>query len=867
MTADTTIEWQQPRSFSVDRGWYTLASRALLVLLPVVLALVGYYRAQLAREPLPRPQGDAAFYAYQLQRAAECHGQWWRIADDPRLGHPYPTEFAKHPGLYEGVDLMLLASLFGNSFSAAWTYHLAILAALAFNGWIAAWIVFRTTRSTLWAAAAVALVTLNEPTAGRILGHLHLFKFGWFLIAVWSFAAFLKWPTWRRGLLLGLAAALVLQSSFYLGFLMLLGLAFWYCLEAVSGRVFRDHVTATLAAIVAFVVLAVLFCFPLWTNYTPIVGADQYFQRTWSETWTFGSELWKYVVPKSSWLGGNYFRDLRHQSPPPPMEEGWNFPGYTVLFTLLVAVVALLRRSELSKKLHPFVFVSLGLMAFWTILSLAGGPSALVFHAIPSFRCYGRAGLLVVALGSVVAPIVANDLVRICHRGPVRVILTLGLLALVATDARRAAVSFSGWPADSRIPEWVGWLKEQPPDEQLAVFMPHPVARLKAAEAHRNTKPFYWWGIQSLEWLPLHGHAALCGGDFTLFEGDLRLLGASYDQINPAGLRYLASFGYEKFAFHSDYLAANPWISKVPWLEAIDDRGEWHFYRAGADSSRFPINSLAQILDRARSSDEPHEAPAGCWITGSWPVSEDTIVDGIDWALLAWTDEHGRLLTPPKPAFFQHVFGPGIPAYTIRTPDRTGSYHLAVLDRWRNPRATVPYRIVPNMAASQPTFPPRRPEITVHSVPVPVTTASAHSPAWEITLANTSSVYIQAQVFRHHLSTVSQTHPGLRSQWPEASDGGIVLRFSPDVFDELAGHEFQEVPLPRDLAPGDRLKITVPADRLPAGWASLPLTVEPSFARVGGREVSAQTADLKIAVEEASSVIARTPSESEDRKR
>ncbi len=42
------------------------------------LALVGYYRAQLAGAPLPRPQGDAAFYAYQLERAAECHGQWWR---------------------------------------------------------------------------------------------------------------------------------------------------------------------------------------------------------------------------------------------------------------------------------------------------------------------------------------------------------------------------------------------------------------------------------------------------------------------------------------------------------------------------------------------------------------------------------------------------------------------------------------------------------------------------------------------------------------------------------------------------------------------------------------------------------------------
>ena len=867
MTAETTIDLRHPPAFGVDRGWYVVALRAMLVLLPVVLALVGYYRVQLARGPLPRPQGDAAFYAYQLQRAAECRGQWWRIADDPRLGHPYPSEFAKHPGLYEGVDLMLLAALFGNVFSAAWTYHLAVIAALAFNGWIAAWIVLRTTRSTLWAAAAVALVTLNEPVAGRILGHLHLFKFGWFLIAVWAFAAFLKQPTWRRGLLLGLAAALMLQSSFYLAFLMLLGLAFWYCLEAVAGRVFRDHITATFAAIVTFVLLAVLFCSPVWINYTPIVGADQYFQRSWAETWTFGSELWKYVVPKSSWLGGNYFRDLRHQSPAPAMEEGWNFPGYTVVFTVLVAVVALLRRSELFKKLPAFVVVSLGLMAFWTILSLAGGPSALVFHAIPSFRCYGRAGLLVVALGSVVAPIVANDMVRICRRRRARVMLTLGLLALVASDARRAAVSFHGWPADSRIPEWVGWLNEQPPDAQLAVFMPHPPAPLRAAEAHGNTKPFYWWGIKGLEWLPLHRHAALCGGDFTLFEGDLRLLGASYDHINPAGLRYVASLGYETFAFHRDYLAANSWIPKVSWLEGIDDRGEWHFYRARADMSRFPITSLEQILTQAHAGEQPLEAPPGCWITGSWPVPEDAIVHGVNWALLAWTDEQGRLLSPPKPAFFQHVFGPGIPAYTICTPRRPGSYRLAVLDRWRHPRATINYRIVPNMTASQSTFPPRRPEITVHSVAVPGAPASAHSPAWEITLANTSSVYIQAQVFRHHLSGVSQTHPGLRSQWITASDGGIVLKFSPKNGDAKAPTEFQEVPLPKDLAPGARLTLTVPADRLPSSWASLPLTVEASFTGVGAREVSAQTADLKIAIEERPSAIARTRPATEVRDR
>ena len=101
-------------------------------------------------------------------------------------------------------------------------------------------------------------------------------------------------------------------------------------------------------------------------------------------------------------------------------------------------------------------------MAFWTILSLAGGPSALIFHAIPSFRCYGRAGLLVVALGSVVAPIVLFELVKGCRRRSVRVALTLGLLALAASDAGRAAVTFKGWPAESTRPDWVEWLRQQP---------------------------------------------------------------------------------------------------------------------------------------------------------------------------------------------------------------------------------------------------------------------------------------------------------------------------------------------------------------------------------------------------------------------
>jgi hypothetical protein len=544
MTAESTNGRQPTSFFAWNGGWRKAASKVVLAVLPVLLALAGYYRAQLRGEALPRPRGDAAFYAYQLKRAAECHGRWWRIADDPRLGHPYPSEFAKHPGLFEGIDLMLLATLFAGVSSAAWTYHLAVLIALTVNGWVAAWIVLRTTRSTLWAAVAVALVTLNESVAIRVVVHLHLFKFGWVLLSVWAFTAFRKQSTWRRGLLLGLAVALVLQSSFYLGFFTVLGLGFWYCVEAAVGRARPGRWAATLVALLAFTAAAALVSLPVWANYSPIVGSDQYFQRYWAETWIYGAELWKYVIPKNSVLADNYFRDLRHKIPAPVMDEGWNFPGYTVLFAVLIVGAASVRGSEFIKKLHPFVSVSLGLMAFWMIVSLAGGPSALIFHAIPSFRCYGRAGLLVVALGSVVAPIVVHEFVRTRRRALMRVMLTLAVLALVASDAGRAAATFKGWPVDTTPPDWVEWLNKEPMNVRLAIFTTHPPTPQSPSEAHGDNEPFYWWGIHALEWLPLHQHATLCGGKFSLFEGDLRLLGASYDQINPAGLRFLASLGY-----------------------------------------------------------------------------------------------------------------------------------------------------------------------------------------------------------------------------------------------------------------------------------------------------------------------------------
>jgi hypothetical protein len=819
-----------------------------LAVLPLVLALAAYYRAQLAGAPLPRPDGDAAFYAYQLIHAAEEHGRWWRVSSDERLGHPYPTEFAKHPGVYEGVELMLLAAVTKGALGATRTYHLAVLAALIVNGWIAAWIVLRITRSAWWAAAATTLITVNQSTSARILGHLHLFKFGWVLLAVWAFVRYLEKPGWRRGLFLGAAVALVLQGSFYLGFFVIIGLGSWLLIEWLARRLRPSHVAPATCAALVFLLLAAAFCFPVWTGRSEIVASGQYFQREWFETWAYGAQLWQYLVPRGSWLAQTYYRDVRMIGSTPIVDEGWNFPGYTVLSAVLFAAASRLRRTEVFSRLGRFATVGLGLMAGWTVLSLAGGPSALLYFAVPSFRCYGRAGLLVVAMGSVVAPIVLCEFLRTRRRPLVRVLATAGILGLLAGDAAIAVRSFRGWGYTAPAPAWVTWLKKQPPAVRLAAF------------ALPDGSPFVWWGMQALTWLPEHHHATLNGSDFSLFEGDLRLLGCSYERINPAGLRLVASLGYETLAFDRGYLAANPWISSLPWLEPIETCADWQIFRARAELPRYPVRSFESVLAAGRHAPGRRRAPPASWISGSWPVSDDVVVSDSDWALVGWTDELGRLLAPPRPALYQHVFGPSVPAYVARTPGRPGSYRLTIFDRQMNPRGTIDYWIVPDLAVSQREFPARRPALTSSSVVVPAAGGLSTPRSIELSLVNASSRYVQASVFREHLSGAAQTHPGLRSRWLKAGAGGLVLRLAPVGEPSNDPDGGREIPLPADLAPAEHLSVTIPADRLPPSWAGRPLEVEPAFSLIGHAAAAPLAADLRISLgKPAADVAVSTP--------
>src|SRR5438309_1408857 len=70
------------------RGWKmrlpNVAGVAALILFPLFLAGVGYYRHHWD-EGAPRWQlsHDSCFHMFQLCRSAEEGGRWWRVADEP----------------------------------------------------------------------------------------------------------------------------------------------------------------------------------------------------------------------------------------------------------------------------------------------------------------------------------------------------------------------------------------------------------------------------------------------------------------------------------------------------------------------------------------------------------------------------------------------------------------------------------------------------------------------------------------------------------------------------------------------------------------------------------------------------------------
>ncbi len=165
--------------------------------LPIILTLAVYYLQAGPGSIAWQLRGDQVFYEYQMARMAEVGGQFWKIPNDLMLGWPSsvrgrqvspPARRVRPPADFDD---------FRPHLQRHHQLSLLVLSVIAINGWIAGGLTFRLTRSTLWAAASIVLITLNCQVAGRMRCHLHLFKFGWFLLATWVFWRYLEAPSRR----------------------------------------------------------------------------------------------------------------------------------------------------------------------------------------------------------------------------------------------------------------------------------------------------------------------------------------------------------------------------------------------------------------------------------------------------------------------------------------------------------------------------------------------------------------------------------------------------------------------------------------------------------------------------------------------
>ena len=781
---------------------------ACLILLPIVLSLVFHHPEWLAgRRSNLGPDGH--FYVYQMGRIAELNGAWWKLGDDPLVGDPYPTGAAKNPGLFEGLDLLLIGAVVGPFLGPVGTYHFAGMAALAMNGWASSWLALRLSRS-YWAAALASLfTTVNLPTLLRLEGleHLHLVKYSWIILSFWAFSRYLDRPTSRSGVWLGLAVAGTLLASFHFGFFLGIGLAAWWLGCLLSGTIRRAHVRPTIIALIAAGLLAGLGTFPVWAGTKNPTLAKLYSQREFANVWTFSAEPWQYVtrpatksaedrlkgsgrivVPNSALLTDSQLDRHMHGL----FERygnaagGWNFYGFSVLAGLGVYGVGRLRGSAFGVE-HPVVLDRMaGMIALFILLSLAGGPGALLYDLTPQFRCYGRAGLVALPLAAVLAAVALHGLIASRNSFAARVALVTLLIGMLAFDWRDGA-RMRLPREDPQPPAWVPWLKDQPDDVRL-VALPATEGSFCGGEV---------WHWQSLSYSLEHRHQTLNGAEYILFLSDLQLLGCGYEDLSPAGLRFLATLGYNTVAFDAPALKRIPWLPSIPWLKRdVELADGWTVWRIDATAPKFPVVTRGELV--ARGIGPSRTVPAGAVLCPRFELNETLVVADPRPVEAIWIDGQGKASGRATRILEQFVYGPGLGAYTVRAPAKPGDWKLRFRDAKSGAalgeqpfRVVDPFPVAPDDAQ------------TAQAIVTPLTQFADGS--FRIRVANASPYYVSA---RASGEPIPVSHPTLSGF--TAGTLVLILRIRELVGDREESFELRRAYL-SDLAPGEEYEVVLPA--------------------------------------------------------
>jgi hypothetical protein len=764
-----------------------------LALLPVLLLLGFFYGPVLHRG---RPLGlslDARYFEYQVARVADLDGRWWKLAIDEPVGRPYPSAMARLPQLYEGVDLFAMNTLLARVLRTTpeTNYYLLVGLVVCLNGWVAAWVAWRMTHSVACAALATALIILNGPTAVRMGAHLHYFKHAWSLLALVAFCRYLDRPTPWSGLLLGAAFLLVLEGCFYMGYFACVVFGGWWLAALVAGRIGRSHVLPTLVAVGVLGVLVPAFTFPVWTVARNNPLSDDLFHRDLRDTWVYGSQVWHYLVSRQ-WSIAKTFDPLQK---PQPL-EGWNYPGLVMLGAALAYVICRLRRVSLAPGHERLLDRGFGVVAGLVVLSLAGGVSTILILIETNFRAYGRAGVMAIGIWAVMAAVVVHGLIRRTRSRTLRWALSLVVASVVAYDGYIAAAEFQ--PNAGPMPEWVGWLARQPLDVHAAPFP-------------QNLPDSWDYAFYHL----LHHHETLLGAEPTVLVEDLALVGASRSLMNESALKLATSFGYDTLIFDPAYLRANPWVPGVPWLEHVETLGDgWVVYRARGDAPRYARLELRDLLTRYGDHTNLEEVPAASWITDGFDIPVPTVITDRGWTQLEWVDDAGRPARRPALALLQRYLSPSLPAYTILTPKRPGSYRLRFLDDEARVLAERRYRVTDGLRTIETPTPAAIVASGVRGTRVGVAVREADGGL--VTVENRSPFYLQVHTRRASDLAWKRPEPSIG----DPSLGSVYLAARLSGRGDLKTPDVR-VMLPRDLPPHGSVTFRLSETALPDGDVEL----------------------------------------------
>jgi hypothetical protein len=563
----------------------------------------------------------------------------------------------------------------------------------------------------------------------------------------------------------------------------------WWLGCLAAGNLGRQHLTSAAAALACYTALALAVTFPVWSPARTKLLTDAYGGHGRIDAWKLSAELWQYFLPPDSKFAVSYLEEFDARfHPQRQVMEGWHYPGLTVLLAVAAYLLFRLRGRSLPVADPGLLDRFMGLSGILVLFSLAGGPSFFLAPGFGCFRAYGRAGLLALALFCVAAPVVLQAVVRYWPAGRLRGLACPCLLALALYEGHRAAAWYP-WNVRMEIPAWVDWLAQQPPDLRLAAF---PPAHEWAGDR---------WGYDSLLYRVKHHHASLNGSDSLLLAADLKLLGASYEAMNPAGLRYVASLGYDHLVFHREYLDSNPWIRSLPWLETIETRGEWSFHRVTPRLERLPRMTLDQVLTAWGDSKDPIDVPADRWITDRFALPEDVAVGPSRPVRLGWTDERGRLVECPSPALYQHVFGPGITAFSVKTPKKPGDFRLVFLDEQSWPIHSHAYRVRRDLETIARRAAPG--DDACDAARLVTTRVSGDSGISTVVLENRSPFFLQANTSRDQVYLKSaRNHVGTM----RTSAGSLVVSLRKTPREGAHRDAAVTMLLPCDLPPGGRIE-------------------------------------------------------------